>query len=239
MTARPAILITGGAKRVGAALARFFSARGYDIALHYHHSELEAKQLQQEITAGGSKCVLFRHDLADISGLEKLLGQVAASFPACGALINNASVFERGELMQTSEELFDRQFTINLKAPFFLTQAFARQFKTGHVINILDTDIVQNQVSHFAYLMSKKSLADFTQMAARALGPAITVNAVCPGCILPSDQNEEAYEQKLQSIVPLKSHPGTDDVGESVYWLLQQKHITGQLIFVDGGKHVL
>jgi NAD(P)-dependent dehydrogenase (short-subunit alcohol dehydrogenase family) len=239
MTARPAILITGGAKRVGAALARFFSTNGYDIALHYHHSETEAKQLQQEIAANGSKCMLFRHDLADAAGLENLVGKVGASFPACSALINNASVFERGELMQTSEELFDRQFAINLKAPFFLTQAFAKQFKSGHIVNVLDTDIVHNQVSHFAYLMSKKSLADFTKMAARALGPDISVNAVCPGCILPSDQNEEAYEQKMQSVVPLKSHPDTDDVAQSVYWLLQQKHITGQLIFVDGGKHVL
>lgn len=239
MTARPAILITGGAKRVGAVLARFFSAKGYDIALHYNHSESEAKLLQQEIGKTGVKCMLFRHDLSDIAGFDTLLEKVALSFPECNALVNNASVFERGEFMQTSEELFDRQFAINLKAPFFLTQAFANRFKTGHVVNILDTDIVQNQVSHFAYLMSKKSLADFTKMAARSLGPSISINAVCPGCILPSDQNEEAYEQKMQSLVPLKSHPDAEDVAQAVYWLLQQRHITGQLIFVDGGKHVL
>jgi NAD(P)-dependent dehydrogenase (short-subunit alcohol dehydrogenase family) len=235
---RPGVLITGGAKRIGHGLSHYFAQKGYDIALHYNSSADAAQALQKEINALGVSCQLFGHDLCDIGGIAPLLEKVHKAMPGCVGLINNASVFERGELMVTDEALFDRQMTVNLKAPFFLSQQFARYFK-GSVVNILDSDIVQNNISHFAYLLSKKSLGDFTQMAARALGPDVRVNAVCPGCILPSIENDTSYEEKMEAIIPLHSHPGVLEVAEAVYWLMQQQHITGQVIFVDGGKHVL
>lgn len=239
MSARPGILITGGAKRIGEALVRHFARQGYDIALHYNRSAREAKKLAAELEKLGAKCHLFSHDLQESEGIPKLMQQVKKSLPNCTALINNASVFERAELMDTDEALFDRQFAVNFKAPFFLTQAFAKTMKKGCVINMLDTDIVETRGSHFAYLLSKKTLAEFTVMAARSLGPGIRVNGICPGCMLPSDQNEKQYEQKMKGVVPLKSNPGLEELAEAASWLVGQKHITGQLIFVDGGKHVL
>lgn len=236
---RPGVLITGGAKRIGAGMAHYFAARGYDIALHYNHSVNEARQLQAELIKSGAACHIFKHDMADISGMPHFMAAVLDALPNCNALINNASVFERMEFLETDEALFDRQMDINFKAPFFLSQAFARRVGKGGIINIIDSDVTKSNVSHFAYLLSKKALADFTLMAARALGSGIRVNAVCPGSILPSNQNDEAYEEKLLSLIPLKEHANVDEVAETTYWLLQQQHITGQLVYVDGGKHVL
>lgn len=239
---RPAVIITGGAKRVGAATALYFAHKGYDIALHYNSSESEAQSLQQQIRKTGVSCEIFSHDLSDISGLDALIKTIHAKMSHCNTLINNASIFERCEFLETDEALFDRQFDINFKAPFFLTQSFAKTFgnnPSACVINILDTDIAQNQISHFAYLLSKKALADFTKMAAIALGKNIRVNGVCPGSMLPSTENCSAYEMKTKELVPLKLQPSLDDLSEAIYWLTQQKSITGQIINVDGGKHVL
>ncbi len=239
MTQRPAVIITGGAKRVGAVLTRHFAGHGYDIALHYHQSKSEAESLQKEILSLGVSCQLFQHDLNDIAGLSSLVASIYKAMPHVNALVNNASLFERATLMDTSEALFDRQFTTNFKAPFFLTQAFSLHVGKGSIVNILDTDIVQTQGSHFAYLLSKKILAECTVMAARELGPDIRVNAVCPGCLIPADAADEAYVEKLKDTIPLKEHPLPQEAAEAVLWLVKQPHITGQLIYVDGGKHVL
>lgn len=239
---RPCVIITGGAKRVGADLAVYFADKGFDIALHYHNSKTEAQDLQQEIKNRGVQCELFQHDLSNAKSLPDLIDNIHKKMPNCTALINNASVFERGEFLETDEELFDRQFHVNFKAPFFLTQAFAKKFGTNTgacVINILDTDIVQNNISHFAYLLSKKTLADFTKMAAIALGKHIRVNGVCPGSMLPSQQNYPGFEEKIKALVPLKSQPSLNELSEAVYWLTQQMSITGQIINVDCGKHLL
>lgn len=239
---RSAVIITGAAKRVGAAMALYFARKNFDIALHYNSSENEAATLQKEIRETGAACEIFAHDLSDSAGLGQLIKNIQAKMPHCNVLINNASVFERCEFLETDEPLFDRQFNINFKAPFFLTQNFARVFGENDgacAINILDTDIAQNQVSHFAYLLSKKNLADFTLMAARALGPNIRVNGVCPGSMIPSPHNYEGYEEKVKQLVPLKSQPSLDDLSEAVFWLSGQRSITGQIINVDSGKHVL
>ncbi len=239
---RDAVIITGGAKRVGAAMAIYFAKRNHDIALHYNHSENEAVELQKQIKTLGVNCEIFTQDLSNFSGLEQLIKNIHAKMPHCNALINNASIFERCEFMETDEALFDREFSINFKAPFFLTQYFAKYFginKNACVINVLDTDIAQNHISHFAYLLSKKSLADFIKMAALALGPNVRMNGVCPGSMLPSEENYEGYEEKTKQLVPLKLQPSLDDLSEAVFWLTEQSSITGQIINIDGGKHVL
>ncbi len=237
-----AVIITGAARRVGAAMAVYFAEKGFDIALHFNSSEKEALVLQKKIRKLGVDCEIFAHDLSDSKGLGKLINAIHVKMPHCNLLINNASVFERAEFMKTDEALFDRQFAVNFKAPFFLTQAFAKKFgsnKGACVINILDTDISQIQVSHFAYLLSKKTLADFTLMAAKALGPKIRVNGICPGSMLPSVENYEGYEEKVKQIVPLKSQPTLDELSETALWLNSQRNITGQIIYVDSGKHLL
>lgn len=239
---RNGVIITGGAKRIGAAMALYFAHKNFDIALHYNNSKDDALKLQKKIQKIGVACEIFNHDLSNTKGLASLIERIYEKMPHCNVLVNNASVFERCEFLRTDEALFDHQFNINFKAPFFLTQTFAKKFGENAracVINILDTDISTTQISHFAYLLSKKTLADFTVMAALALGANIRVNGVCPGSMLPSAENYEGYEEKMKQLVPLKIQPSLDDLSEVVFWLTQQKSITGQTIYVDGGKHVI
>lgn len=232
------ILITGAAQRVGASLALAFAKTGHDVVLHYNHSEQAARKIQEEIESLGAACVLLRHDMHDIKGIPAFLHEVKKRLPHCSVLINNASIFERGTLMETTEDLFDRQMEVNFKAPFFMTQGFARLFTKGCIINMLDTDIVSTQGSHFAYLMAKKALAAFTEMAARELGPHIRVNAICPGILLPSNELDLDYIKKISPGLPMKKIATLEQIAETALWLCKGG-TTGQFIFTDGGQHLL
>ena len=242
---KKAIIITGGAKRVGAALAIYFAEKGFDIALHYNNSHADALNVQKKVRELGQLCELFAADLQETSAIPALMEQIFAKMPHATTLINNAAVFELAEFMETSEELFDQAFALNFKAPFFLTQEFAsscgrQDESTGSsVINILDTDISSNGGSHFAYLLSKKTLAEFTRMAARALGEKVRVNGVCAGIMLASDKKDEEYMARLEQTLPLKQNASVEQVAEAVYFLSQNQAITGQLLFIDGGKNLL
>lgn len=238
MTEKKAVLITGSAQRVGASLALSFADAGYDILLHFHNSEAAAERIKRDIEAKGVQCTLLAHDLCDVAGIDAFMKEARRLVPHCEVLVNNASVFERGLLMETDEKLFDEQMAINFKAPFFVTQAFVRYFKKGCVINMLDTSVKETQGSHFAYLLSKKALASFTSMAARQLGPDIRCHGICPGILLPSNELDEEYMQRVAPTLPMKKIGTLDQVASTALWLAESQ-TTGQFIFVDGGQHVL
>jgi NAD(P)-dependent dehydrogenase (short-subunit alcohol dehydrogenase family) len=235
---KKAALITGASKRVGATIALALARAGYDIALHCNKSVQDATILREEIQKMGMKCEIFTCDLADASKLEPLISSAYKLFPHLSVLINNASVFERINFLNSSLEMFEENMAVNARAPIFLTQAFAKMVAHGHVINLLDTDIVKQHGSHFMYLLSKKTLAAFTKMAARDLRH-IQVNGVCLGVVLPSDQNPENYESELEKKLPLNQLIQIDDITRSILWLLDQPRITGQFIFNDSGQHLL
>jgi len=236
---RRGVIITGGARRVGAVLALYFARQGYDIALHYNRSKTDAQKLQKQIKKLGQRCELFSLDLKNTKNIPALMAKVKKALPHCAVLINNASIFERMEFLKTDEALFDRQMDVNFKAPFFMTQAFAKTFGKGCVINMLDTDIVETRGSHFAYLLSKKALAEFTRMAARALGPKIRVNGVCPGPVLPSGALDDGYLERLVARIPLKKLAALEHVAAAACALCENPGVTGQFVFVDGGQHLL
>jgi NAD(P)-dependent dehydrogenase (short-subunit alcohol dehydrogenase family) len=235
---RKAALITGAARRLGKATALALAKNGYDIALHCNRSEAEAVLTAKSIRREGAACEVFVCDLADPSGIAGLIPSVGQCFPNCRLLVNNASLFEKAPFTETTPERFERMMQIHLKAPFFLTQAFASKFKKGHIVNLCDAKISGAFVSHFAYSLSKKALLEFTLMAAKALGPAIRVNAVAPGMILPSREFSEADLNRLSLKVPLQRKGKAEDVASAVLFLEENEYITGQCIFVDGGEHV-
>jgi pteridine reductase len=237
--ARPALLITGAAKRVGRAVALHFAHAGYDIALHYNDSQKEAEAAAAEVRALGVACELFQADLGDVSECKPLVSKASVAFPQLSVLVNNASVFDVGRFLESDAALYAKEFSINTTAPIFLTQAFAKIVKRGAVINMLDTKITSNKHSYFFYLLSKKTLAEFTNMAAVELGPDIRVNAVCPGHVLASGKWGEDYQTRLESALPLGKIAQLADVAEAVYSLVNNKSLTGQFIFVDGGEHLL
>jgi pteridine reductase len=235
---KQAALVTGGAKRIGAAIATALSKHGYDIALHYHASRPEAEQTAEAVRRSGAACELFSCDLADPDQAASLVPGVFKRFPGCSLLVNNASIFERAGLRETNPGLFDRLWNINFRTPFFLTRDFAGLCRSGQIINICDTKITEELVSHFAYTLTKKALYDLTRMAAKELGPAIRVNALAPGMILASRDHTDEDLVRMSKRLPLQRKGNADQVVSALLFLLDNDYITGECIFVDGGGHL-
>ncbi|MCF8480537.1 MAG: SDR family oxidoreductase [Rhodospirillum sp.] len=235
---RPAALVTGGGVRLGRAIALDLAKAGFDIALHYNCSEDAAEDTASEIGHEGVDCILMHHDLTDIAGLDRLVAEVTKTMPHLTTLVNSASVYEQGTLRTTTPEMFDAQMTVNLKAPFFLTQAFAKHRTEGLVVNILDNKIGFNQFQYGAYLLSKKALADFTRMAALELAPGIRVNGVAPGVILPAEDRGPEYLDWRRQGIPLLRVGDPSKVTRAVRYLVNNDFVTGQVLVVDGGENI-
>ena len=235
MSSKGTVLITGGAKRIGKAISVFFAVKGYNIALHYNNSEFDAAKIKKEIEKLGQKCILFKGNFNSPEELEKLIQNVKNSFPDLSILINNASVFEEGLFLNTTIEQLDKHLNINFKAPFFLSQSFARLCEHGQIINILDTNITRNHSKYFAYNLSKKALYNLTKMAAYELGPKIRVNAIAPGVILmPAGKDSVDIES-----TPLKKQGELKNILEALSYLVENNYVTGECLFVDGGEHLI
>lgn len=233
------VLITGGAKRIGHCIALAMAQRGYNVALHYRSSLSEAESTAMAINEMGVLCETFQSDLSDSDQVKALLSTVYNRFPDLNLLINNASVFIRGGFMDTDDYLYEQHMKINLKAPFFLIQHFVRTCKKGHVINILDTRISKITTQYFAYAISKRSLLLLTEMAAKTLGPDIRVNGIAPGLILPSSYQSENQFKKMSEKIPLKRTGKPDDVSSAIFFFLENEYITGEVLYIDGGEHLM
>ncbi|MFV9504940.1 MAG: SDR family oxidoreductase [Oscillochloridaceae bacterium umkhey_bin13] len=235
-TQKPAALVTGGAVRLGRAIALALAAAGYDIALHYGHSAEAAEITASEIRALGVACHPLSHDLTDADGLTDLMTRAKVALPHLGILVNSASAYTQATVAHSTPAIFDQQFAVNLRAPFFLTQAFAQQVGTGHVINIIDNKINFHQYQYAAYLLAKQALAEFTRMAALELAPAIQVNGVAPGVVLPATTRSPEYVAWRIQGIPLQRQGGTNDITNTILFLLNSPFITGQILTVDGGE---
>ncbi len=237
-TSKGAALVTGGARRIGAAIALALAQHGYDVALHFHTSVEPAQRTAKEITGLGRRCRVFRCDLNDHDETAALIPSVREQFPRLNVLVNNASVFEPATLRATGRDLFERHFNIHFRAPFFLTQAFAEGCSAGQVINILDTRVRASDPRHAAYTLSKKALLELTRMAARELGPAIRVNGVAPGMILPPPGGVVDELERRSAGLPLKRIGDTANVVAAVLFLIDNPFVTGECVYVDGGEHL-
>jgi pteridine reductase len=228
-----AALITGGARRLGQALALALAARGYDIALHYHASQAEAEALAAVLDSHyGRRCVLLPGDLCSDDVMLRLIPQARAAFPDLDILINNASIYFPTPVAEVTLESFDAFHQLHVRAPFFLSQAFA-QGGRGHIINLVDAQNRLNLPAYLPYQLSKKSLQDMTVMLAKALGPEIRVNAIAPGYILPPPAGN--HDDKTHPI-PLGRTGQITDITAALYALLDQPYLTGQTLYVDGGQ---
>jgi len=229
-------LVTGGAQRIGQAICLHLAAGGYGIALHYHRSAKAAQATALRIRKAGGHCEIFGCDLADARAAQKLVPAVKKKLPGLDLLVNNASIFEKSTLAQPGLSAFDRHWAINFRAPYILSRHFARSCPKGHIINILDTNITKYKTSYFDYLLTKKTLAEFTQLAAVELGPRIRVNGIAPGLILPPAGQGERYLQKRARRIPLRKKGNSDAVLKSLDFLLTNSYVTGQIVFADGGE---
>ena len=237
---KQAALITGGAKRIGRVIALTLAKQGIDIALHYNSSKEDAEKTAVEVRALGVDCTLFQSALGTEKAAYDLIAAAIKKYAHLNILINNASIFERKSFMETDEAFLDANFSVNFRAPFFLTQAFAKA-TTGkaHVVNMLDTYITRYNGHYFGYLLSKKSLAEFTKMAARELAPRIHLNGVCIGVTTLSDNLKPEYVARKQRDLPEQKLVEPQDIADAVLSLIQTPYLNGQLLFVDSGDHLL
>jgi len=233
-------LITGAAKRVGKGLALHLAAQGWNIAIHYNTSAYDAIILQDELKSSfpNQKFELLSADLNVTSEVENLIPQVIQKMGSVDLLINNASVFDRGDFADTTTEYLDRQMNVNFRAPFILIRNFARLAKEGTIINFVDTRIVNNKSNFAAYSLSKKTLWELTKMTALELGPKIRVNAIAPGLTLPPEEKGDDYLWKLAENIAMKRPGGLEPILKSLDYILSNDYLTGQLLFCDGGENL-
>ena len=230
------ILITGAAKRVGRIFALACASAGADIVIHHGHSEKDALKVKDEIDALGRKAHVLASDLGKPAEATRLISQ-ANEFSPLFALVNNAAIFEPLSFNETMLTDWERHMAINLTAPFLLSQEFARQTKEGRIVNIVDWRALRPGADHFPYTISKAALAALTQSLAVALAPRITVNGLALGAILPP--SDGAMNNDIIKNVPAKRWSEPQEVGEALLFLLTgPAYVTGEIIHVDGGRHL-
>lgn len=234
-----AALITGGAKRLGRELALALAKMGCRrLAIHYHNSEAQAQRLVEELRVVGAEALLYKADLSEAAQVEKLAKDVFEDMPELDILINNASIFIRSPLKESSTELLESSFKINFEAPYILTREFALLAGQGNIINILDTKVAKNGYLYSAYTLSKQALHHLTLQSALELAPAIRVNGICPGLVLPPDGQDEALFQRMAAKQPLLEPGSPTDIIRAMSFLLESGYVTGQTLYIDGGQHL-
>jgi pteridine reductase len=233
-------LITGGSKRIGKAIAEHLAEKGWNIAVHFNSSEKLAEAFIHELSSNypQQKFRAFKANLSNIQEVFQLIPKVLEEFSEIQLLVNNASVFDPAYLKETTIELFDEQMNVNMKAPFFLMRDFEIHCKSGGIINFVDTRVTSNKSNFAAYSLSKKGLWELTKMAALEFAPAIRVNAIAPGVTLAPEDKDDNYLQKLAQNIPMKKPGGLEPILKSIDYILENNHLTGQLIFADGGENL-
>lgn len=216
-------LVTGGAKRIGADIAVGLADHGYDIILHYNTSRDEAYKIKNIITNRGRRCTLVQADLTDPSSyniFDSHLEKVTL-------LINNASAYFGGLLEEDEPDLLNQMLSVHVRAPYYFLHLLAKRKKHAHVINMLDAQIAKNTTNFFAYLLTKKTLASLTTMAAKELSPLIRVNGIAPGEVLTPEnsiQNNKAHTDHTENII------------KGMFYLIENDFVTGEILTIDGGK---
>ena len=232
-------LITGGAKRIGQELALSLAEKGWNIGLHYRNSIVEAESTKDRIEELGSLCKLFCANLESPHETLEMIKKVLVEFPELDLLVNNASVFDVSPFKTVDEVVFDRQFNVNFKSPFFMTQHYINHCLKGHVVNILDTKIQSNHAMRFtAYNISKKALMHLTRMTALDLAPRFRVNGIAPGPVLKATHDtEDDFKKKIQE-TPMKLEIPGKTIVSAINYLIDNPNLTGQIIYCDNGAHL-
>jgi NAD(P)-dependent dehydrogenase (short-subunit alcohol dehydrogenase family) len=234
-------LVTGGARRIGRAIVLGLAGAGYGVVVHYRRSRDEAEALAGEIRETGGRAAVVAGDLAREDETATLIARAADALGPIDVLVNNASVFERDEALTATRESWDAHMEVNLRAPFALTQAFARALPDGiegSVINLLDQRVA-NPTPHFtSYTVSKAGLWMLTRTLALALAPRVRVNGIAPGPVLPSRRQSAEQFRRQARATPLGRAADPAEIAETVLFLLAARSVTGQMIALDGGQHL-
>lgn len=238
---RKVALITGAAKRIGAACARLLHAHDYNIVLHHHTSVRQAQQLAEELNdLRAESAYLVSADLLKLDQVHALAEQALRAWGDLDVLVNNASLFYAGQLGDVAERDWDDLLGGNLKAPFFLSQALAPSLRKrqGCIINVADIHAEKGLLGFPVYSIAKAGLVAMTKCLAKELAPEVRVNAVAPGAILWPDQHiSEAQKAEILQKVALQRCGEVEDIARAVRYLCDDApYVTGQVLTVDGGR---
>jgi NAD(P)-dependent dehydrogenase (short-subunit alcohol dehydrogenase family) len=234
-------LITGGSHRIGGHITSALADAGWSVAIHYHGSAEEAEGLAHSIVAQGGEAITVGADLSDAGLACKLISDASQATGPIGALINNASLFEAENWEAVTPGSWAAHMDVNLRAPFFLSQAFAKELpETSHgsIINIIDQRIWNLTPDFMSYTISKSGLWTLTKTLALALAPRIRVNGIGPGPTLASKRQDEMAFKLQSESTPLGHGATPGDIADAVLYLLGATSVTGQMIAVDSGEHL-
>lgn len=232
-------IITGAAKRIGRAIALTLAGQGMNIAIHYNNSEKEALGLASTIEKMGRRVVLVKADVTKKREIDSAMDKIYKSLGEAHLLINNAAIFGSSELSKVDDKEWDKYLDTNLKAPFYFAQKFAENSSSeiAKIINIADTYGLSPAADLIPYGVSKGGLIHLTKGLAKALAPKILVNCICPGPILMAGTEAGHYKNAVDATL-LKREGTVDDIMKTVLFLSENDYITGQTIFIDGGRTV-
>jgi NAD(P)-dependent dehydrogenase (short-subunit alcohol dehydrogenase family) len=242
MTERAA-LVTGGARRIGRAIALALHQAGYAVAIHAQRSLREADALRDEIVRNGGRSIVVQADLSGNAAAE-LVDAATGALGPLSLLVNNAASFEPDEIGTLDVARFDRQIAVNLRAPLFLSEAFAAQAQ-GHesaigasIVNILDQRVFKLTPHFVSYTLAKSALHAATRMLAQALAPNVRVNAVAPGPTMASARQSAEDFSRQSAAVPLGRGPSAEEIAAAVVYLAGARSVTGVTLAIDGGQHL-
>jgi len=236
-----AALVTGGARRLGRAMAEALAEDGWAVGIHCRESEEEAAGLAAAIGAAGGRAVVLPCDLADEAAVAGLVPRAVKALGPLGCLVNNASVFEMDTVGSATRRSWDAHIEPNLRTPLVLAQAFARQLPEaaeGVVVNMLDQRVWNLTPYFLSYTVSKSALWTLTRTLALALAPRIRVCGIGPGPALPSARQSEAEFARQCAAVPLRRGTSPQEIAMALRFILAARSMTGQMIALDGGQHM-
>ena len=232
------IIITGGATRIGAAIAKKLSGKNAEIVIHFNKSRTKAIALKKELEKNGTKIYLVKGNLNKEEDIRKIIKSSKKYLKYFDCLINNASMFENDKLENFSSESWDKHLNINLKAPALLTREFAKNVKgkNNNVINIIDQRVFKLTPFFFSYTLSKTGLYTLTKTSAMSLAPKIRVNGIAPGPTIKNKRQSKIHFKKQFLATPLKQQVNVNEIANAVDFFIKTSSITGQVISIDSGQ---
>ncbi len=241
MSDRPSALVTGGAVRLGRAIAEALADAGYDLVLHYHSSADQAEESADRVRSRGARVQTVRADLSDPKQIGLPFDAVDEAFGSLDLLVNSAAIFPRVDPLEATDSDWDTVFALNARAPFLCAQQAARRMGTrgGAIVNIVDTGATEAWPNYVPYVASKAALASLTRGLAAAYAPHIRVNGVAPGAVLlPENANDKSESAAAAGRSVLGRVGAAEDVAAAVVYLAGATYVTGEILRVDGGQHL-